>query len=98
MQNWSNPPEIRQKLGVRQKYFLPARRLSNPPEFCKSGGENRHLATLLSCQAGSGRLQFPKERAAANSKQKIHFRVDIIVKSQIISRKDRMLGKKKKAQ
>jgi hypothetical protein len=39
--------QIRQKLAVRQKYFLPARRLSNPPEFCKSGGENRHLATLL---------------------------------------------------
>jgi hypothetical protein len=46
MQNWSNPPEIRQKLGVNQKYFLPARQLSNRPEFCKSGGENRHLATL----------------------------------------------------
>jgi hypothetical protein len=38
--------QIRQKLGVRQKYFLPARRLSNQPEFCKSGGENHHLATL----------------------------------------------------
>jgi hypothetical protein len=25
IQNWSNPPEIRQKLGVRQKYFLPVR-------------------------------------------------------------------------
>jgi hypothetical protein len=47
MQNWSNPPEIRQKLGVRQKYFLTARRLSNPPAFGKSGGENRHLATLI---------------------------------------------------
>jgi hypothetical protein len=46
MQNWSNPPEIRQKLGVRQKYFLPVRQLSNPPELSKSGGENRYLATL----------------------------------------------------
>jgi hypothetical protein len=46
IQNWSNPPEIRQKLRVRQKYFLPARQLSNPPELSKSGGENRHLATL----------------------------------------------------
>jgi hypothetical protein len=51
MQNWSNPPEIRQKLAVRQKYFLPARRLSNPPEFCKSGRENRHLATLWTVTA-----------------------------------------------
>jgi hypothetical protein len=46
MQNWSNPPEIRQKLGARQKSFLPARRLSIPPELSKSGGENRHLATV----------------------------------------------------
>jgi hypothetical protein len=46
VQNWSNPPEIRQKLGTCQKYFLPARQLSNPPELSKSGGENRHLATL----------------------------------------------------
>jgi hypothetical protein len=38
---------IRQKLGVRKKYFLPARQLSNPPELSISGGENRHLATLL---------------------------------------------------
>jgi hypothetical protein len=44
--NWSNPPEIRQKLGVRQKYFLPARQLSNPPELSKSVGENRHPAPL----------------------------------------------------
>jgi hypothetical protein len=43
---WSNPPEIHQKLRARQKYFLPARQLSNLPEFPKSGGENRHLATL----------------------------------------------------
>jgi hypothetical protein len=40
VQNWSNPPEI------RQKYLLPARRFSNPPDFLKSGKENRHLATL----------------------------------------------------
>jgi hypothetical protein len=46
VQSWSNPPEIRQKLGTRQKYFLPARQLSNPPELSKSGGENRQLATL----------------------------------------------------
>jgi hypothetical protein len=51
VQNWSNPPEIRQKLGTRQKYFLPARQLSNPPELSKSGGENRHLATLQSTAA-----------------------------------------------
>jgi hypothetical protein len=37
-------------LETRQKYFLPARQLSNPPELSKSGGENRHRATLrLSC-------------------------------------------------
>jgi hypothetical protein len=42
-------------LGVYQKYFLPARRLSNPPEFCKSGGENRHLATLASAQQANSR-------------------------------------------
>jgi hypothetical protein len=35
MQNWANPPEIRQELGARKKYFLPARQLSNPPEFSK---------------------------------------------------------------
>jgi hypothetical protein len=46
MQNWSIPPEIHQKLGTCRKYFLPARQLSNPPELSKSGGENRHLATL----------------------------------------------------
>jgi hypothetical protein len=46
VQKLSNPPEICQKLGTRQKYFLPARQLSNPPELLKSGGENRHLATL----------------------------------------------------
>jgi hypothetical protein len=39
VQNWSNPPEIRQKLRTRQKYFLPVRRLSNPPEFSNSGGD-----------------------------------------------------------
>jgi hypothetical protein len=47
MQNWSNPLEIHRKLGARQKYFLPARQLSNPPELSKSGGKNRHLATLI---------------------------------------------------
>jgi hypothetical protein len=51
MQNWSNPPEIRQKLAARQKYFLPASQLSNLPELCKSGGENRHLATLYQTEA-----------------------------------------------
>jgi hypothetical protein len=45
VQIWSNPSEIRQKLEARQKYFLPARQLSNPPEFLKSGGEIRHPAT-----------------------------------------------------
>jgi hypothetical protein len=28
--------QIRQKMGVCQKYFLPARRLSNPPELSKT--------------------------------------------------------------
>jgi hypothetical protein len=40
-----NPPEI----GCLPEIFFArqtARRLSNPPEFYKSGGENRHLATL----------------------------------------------------
>jgi hypothetical protein len=61
--------QICQKLGVRQKYFLPARRLSNSPEFCKSDGENRHLATLrhlallrVFLRAGNFRLSyFPKQ-------------------------------------
>jgi hypothetical protein len=35
---------------VGQNYFMPVRRLSNPPELCKSGGENRHLATLAQCR------------------------------------------------
>jgi hypothetical protein len=35
----TNPPTY-------QKYFLPARQLSNLPELSKSGGENCHLATL----------------------------------------------------
>jgi hypothetical protein len=55
MLNWSNPPEIRQKLGVRQKYFLPAGRLSDTPEFSKYGGENRHLATLKELQESRGK-------------------------------------------
>jgi hypothetical protein len=47
LQNWSIPPQIRQKLKTHQKYFLPARQLSNLPELSKSGGENCHLATLI---------------------------------------------------
>jgi hypothetical protein len=38
----TNPPELK----THQKYFLPARQLSNPPELSKSGEENCHLATL----------------------------------------------------
>jgi hypothetical protein len=35
VQNCSNPPEIRQKMEIRQNFFnfLPARQLSNPPEI-----------------------------------------------------------------
>jgi hypothetical protein len=38
----SNPPEI----GSPPEIFCDARQLLNPPELSKSGGENRHLATL----------------------------------------------------
>jgi hypothetical protein len=42
--------QIRQKSARNwQSARNIARRLSNPPEFCKSGGENRHLATLQLC-------------------------------------------------
>jgi hypothetical protein len=50
--------QIRQKLGDRQKYFLPARRISNPPECSKSGGQISHLATL----AGACINAFPRSR------------------------------------
>jgi hypothetical protein len=53
VQNWSNPPEIRQKLGTRKNFFLPARQLSNPSELTKSGGENRYLATLADVASSS---------------------------------------------
>jgi hypothetical protein len=37
-----NPPEI----GSPPEIFFARQMTFNPPEFCKSGGENRHLATL----------------------------------------------------
>jgi hypothetical protein len=39
--------QIRQKLGVRQKYFLPARQLSNLPEF-SNADLYRHFCTIPS--------------------------------------------------
>jgi hypothetical protein len=54
--------KFRQKLGVCQNYFLPFRPLSNPPEFFRSGGENRHLATL----ASNKRLRIKAENSAGS--------------------------------
>jgi hypothetical protein len=48
-------------LGACQKYFLTARQLSNLPEFPKSEGENRHLATLVAAERERERERKAKE-------------------------------------
>jgi hypothetical protein len=52
-------------LGAYQKYILPAKRLSNLPEFPRSGGKHRYLATLALARLEDRKINKNMELAVA---------------------------------